>query len=119
MSSGDRPRLLVLGAEGMTGVEEGLRAKVRHVDSMIGNFHLPPSFLHWLSRPPLPWMGDRRAPFKSPSSSLRPPSLVQMGIVAKMAGGSVGSKMEVTVAERLVWWSLQMRSGEERWSSDL
>ncbi|KAJ6865841.1 hypothetical protein NC652_037384 [Populus alba x Populus x berolinensis] len=112
---------------------------------MINNFHLPPSFLHWLSRPPLPWMGDRRAPFKSPSSSLRPPSLVQMGIVAKsqrkggrlpgsprfhnckiflnkypsssplqVTGGSVGSKMEVTVAERLVWWSLQMRSGEER-----
>ncbi|KAJ6948382.1 hypothetical protein NC651_002657 [Populus alba x Populus x berolinensis] len=37
----------------------------------------------------------------------------------QMAGGSVGSKMEVTVAERLVWWSLQMRSGKERWSSDL
>ena len=27
----------------------------------------------------------------------------------QVAGGSVGSKMEVTVAERLVWWSLQMR----------
>ena len=90
--------------------------KVRHVDGMIGSFHVPPSYLHWLSRPPLPWMGDRRAPFKcrlpgSPgfhyckiSSNIYPSSSP-----LQVAGGSVGSMMEVTVAERLVWWSLQMR----------